>query len=35
VLAGLQAAALSTIIHLDIKSQNIMLDDPNNIRMID
>ncbi|MBT2235821.1 protein kinase, partial [Nonomuraea sp. NEAU-A123] len=35
VLAGLQAAALSDIIHLDIKPQNIVLDGPANIRIID
>ncbi|MEV5503603.1 serine/threonine-protein kinase [Nonomuraea fuscirosea] len=35
VLAGLQAAALSNIIHLDIKPQNIVLDGPANIRIID
>lgn len=35
VLAGLQAAALSNIIHLDIKPQNIVLDGPTNIRIID
>ncbi|MGN9784767.1 protein kinase domain-containing protein [Nonomuraea sp. ZG12] len=35
VLAGLQAAAVSGIIHLDIKPQNIVLDGPANIRIID
>ncbi|PRX59050.1 protein kinase-like protein [Nonomuraea fuscirosea] len=35
VLAGLQAAALSNIIHLDIKPQNIVLDGLTNIRIID
>ncbi|HUR08043.1 MAG TPA: protein kinase [Nonomuraea sp.] len=35
VLAGLRAAALSNIIHLDIKPQNIVLDGPTNIRIID
>jgi serine/threonine-protein kinase len=35
VLAGLEAAALSNIIHLDIKPQNIVLDGPATIRIID
>jgi serine/threonine-protein kinase len=35
VLAGLQTAALSNIIHLDIKPQNIVLDGFSNIRIID
>lgn len=35
VLAGLQAAAMGNIIHLDIKPQNIVLDGPSNIRIID
>ncbi|MEV0999522.1 protein kinase [Nonomuraea sp. NPDC050202] len=35
VLAGLQAAAASDIIHLDIKPQNIVLDGLTNIRIID
>jgi serine/threonine protein kinase len=35
VLAGLQAAAMSNIIHLDIKPQNIVLDGPDNVRIID
>ncbi|MFI6604754.1 serine/threonine-protein kinase [Nonomuraea sp. NPDC050536] len=35
VLAGLQAAALSDIIHLDIKPQNIVLDGPATIKIID
>ncbi|GAA0975070.1 hypothetical protein GCM10009555_032310 [Acrocarpospora macrocephala] len=35
VLAGLEAAAMSNIIHLDIKPQNIVLDGPGNIRIID
>jgi serine/threonine protein kinase len=35
VLAGLQTAALSNIIHLDIKPQNIVLDGLTNIRIID
>jgi serine/threonine protein kinase len=35
VLAGLQAAAASNIIHLDIKPQNIVLDGLTNIRIID
>ncbi|WP_371826003.1 protein kinase domain-containing protein [Nonomuraea turcica] len=35
VLAGLQAAAASGIIHPDIKPQNIVLDGPANIRIID
>lgn len=35
VLAGLEAAALSNMIHLDIKPQNIVLDGPSNIRIID
>ncbi|MBO3751400.1 protein kinase [Streptosporangiaceae bacterium NEAU-GS5] len=35
VLAGLQAAAVSNIIHLDIKPQNIVLDGPANVRIID
>ncbi|MEU8403617.1 protein kinase [Nonomuraea sp. NPDC048892] len=35
VLAGLQAAAASDIIHLDIKPQNIVLDGPATIRIID
>ncbi|MFF4625780.1 protein kinase domain-containing protein [Nonomuraea jabiensis] len=35
VLAGLEAAALSNIIHLDIKPQNVVLDGLTNIRIID
>jgi serine/threonine-protein kinase len=35
VLAGLQAAALSDIVHLDIKPQNIVLDSPATIEIID
>ncbi|MFC6080504.1 protein kinase domain-containing protein [Sphaerisporangium aureirubrum] len=35
VLAGLEAAARSNMIHLDIKPQNIVLDGPSNIRIID
>jgi serine/threonine protein kinase len=35
VLAGLQAAAASNIIHLDIKPQNVVLDGLSNIRIID
>ncbi|MFI9561106.1 serine/threonine-protein kinase [Nonomuraea endophytica] len=35
VLAALEAAAKSNIIHLDIKPQNIVLDGPSNIRVID
>ncbi|MFI6705421.1 protein kinase [Nonomuraea sp. NPDC050478] len=35
VLAGLQAAAASNIIHLDIKPQNVVLDGLTNIRIID
>jgi serine/threonine-protein kinase len=35
VLAGLQAAAAGNIFHLDIKPQNIVLDSPATIRIID
>ncbi|GAA3079997.1 DUF4407 domain-containing protein [Streptosporangium carneum] len=35
VLAGLEAAGMSNIIHLDIKPQNIVLDGPSNVRIID
>ncbi|MEU0519540.1 DUF4407 domain-containing protein [Streptosporangium sp. NPDC006007] len=35
VLAGLEAASTSKIIHLDVKPQNIVLDGQSNIRIID
>lgn len=35
VLAGLQSAAASNLIHLDIKPQNVVLDGLTNIRVID
>jgi serine/threonine-protein kinase len=35
VLAGLETAARSGFVHLDIKPQNIVLDGPGNVRIID
>lgn len=35
VLAGLESASTKNIIHLDVKPENVVLDGPDNIRVID